>query len=51
MMGELGLESGKMSSRVGELVEHVWSEALGEIENVISVPVTSVKTDQVRGID
>ena len=47
MMSELGLESESVSPPVGELVEHVWREAMGELESIISVPVTSVKSEQV----
>ena len=36
-----------MSPAVGELVEHIWQEAMGELESIISVPVTSVKPEQV----
>ena len=47
MMSELGLEAETVSPPVGELVEHVWREAMGELESIISVPVTSVKSEQV----
>ena len=47
MMSELGLEAETVSPAVGELVEHIWQEAMGELESIISVPVTSVKPEQV----
>lgn len=48
MMSELGLESETVSPPVGELVEHIWREAMGELESIISIPVTSVKSEQVE---
>lgn len=47
MMSELGLETGEFTQDVGELVEHVWREALGEIENILSISIKSIKAEQV----
>jgi len=47
MMAELGLEAGSFTQEVGELVEHVWRETFGEIENILSVFIYSIKLEQV----
>ena len=46
-MAELGLEAGSFTQEVGELVEHVWRETFGEIENILSVYIYSIKLEQV----
>lgn len=48
MMGELGLEAGEITQEVGELVEHVWREAVGELENILAVDIYSIKLEQVQ---
>ena len=47
MMSELGLEAETVSPPVGELVEHIWREAMGELESIITVPVNTIKLEQV----
>ncbi|XP_076466190.1 uncharacterized protein LOC143297656 [Babylonia areolata] len=41
-------EMGVTSSAVSEIVDHIWREALGEVESVLLVPVSSVKLEQVE---
>ena len=50
MMSELGLEAETVSPPIGELVEHIWREAMGELESIISVSVNTVKLEQVSHI-
>ena len=33
---------------VAQLVEYIWAEAIGELESVLSIPVQSIKLEQVR---
>lgn len=35
------------NEEVCELVEHIWREALGELQEILSVPVKSIKNEQV----
>lgn len=50
MTGELGLETGSVTQEVGQLVEHIWTEALGELKNILAVDVNSIKLEQVGGL-
>jgi poly [ADP-ribose] polymerase len=43
-----GVGSSVLQPEVGELVEYVWAEATGELKEILSVPVESIKTDQVE---
>ncbi|KAL8613683.1 hypothetical protein ACOMHN_029775 [Nucella lapillus] len=45
---ELESEIGEASPHVSEIVEHIWREAVGEVETVLLTPVTQVKMDQVE---
>lgn len=36
---------------VSELVEHIWKEAMGKLEDVLSVSIDSIKVEQVRSDD
>ena len=47
ILSVLESETGVASPAVSEIVEHIWREAVGEVESVLQVPVTSVKLDQV----
>lgn len=35
------------NEEVCELVEHIWREALGELQEILSVPIKSIKNEQV----
>ncbi|KAL5009558.1 hypothetical protein ScPMuIL_011863 [Solemya velum] len=48
MQAKFGLEFGRLDSEVAELVEHIWREAAGEIEDLLSLPINKVKIDQVE---
>ena len=37
----------KLHPLVSDLVNYVWAEAIGELESVLSVPVQSIKMEQV----
>ena len=47
LQGELSLETGDMSDDVADLVEHVWQEAVGELNAILAVPIESINMDQV----
>ena len=47
MVEEYGLDNRPLSDSVVELIEHIWREAIGEIEDVIASPLQSIKLDQV----
>ena len=36
-----------ISPRVSELVDYMWREASGQLEDVLAVPVEAIKVDQV----
>lgn len=36
-----------LSPRVSELVDYVWTEASGQLEQVLAVPVEAIKVEQV----
>jgi poly [ADP-ribose] polymerase len=38
----------KPADEVVELIEHIWKEAIGGLEDVLSVPVSKIKIDQVE---
>lgn len=44
---EYGMEETELSAPVAELMQHIWREAGGEIEEVLSSPLQSIKLDQV----
>lgn len=44
---EYGMEETELSAPVAELMQHIWREAGGEIEQVLSSPLQSIKLDQV----
>ena len=37
-----------MAPEVSQLVDYVWTEANGQLEEVLSVPVETIKTEQVE---
>lgn len=43
-----GREGVLMAPEVSQLVDYVWSEASGELEEVLAVPVDTIKTEQVE---
>ncbi len=43
----MSLESGEVSSEVCELVEYVWQAAVGELTDILAVPIENVKMEQV----
>uniref|UniRef100_K1PUC2 Poly [ADP-ribose] polymerase 4 n=1 Tax=Magallana gigas TaxID=29159 RepID=K1PUC2_MAGGI len=45
---EYGMEETELSAPVAELMQHIWREAGGEIEQVLSSPLQSIKLDQVE---
>lgn len=40
-------EMGVASLEVQQIVEHIWREAIGEVDTLLAVPVSSIKIDQV----
>jgi hypothetical protein len=44
---EFGLDNSQLSPPVGDLMEHIWKEATGELEDEISIPLQSIKLEQV----
>jgi hypothetical protein len=48
MVDEYGMDTRPLSQPVIDLMEHIWKEATGEIEHVISSPLQSIKLEQVR---
>ena len=50
ILSTLESESGTASPEVSEIVEHIWREAVGEVESVLQIPVSSVQLDQVNHI-
>lgn len=47
MVDEFGLDNSQLSPPVIDLMEHIWKEATGELEDEISVPLQSIKLEQV----
>jgi len=47
MVDEFGLDNSQLSTPVVDLMEHIWKEATGELEDEISVPLQSIKLEQV----
>ncbi|XP_063404518.1 protein mono-ADP-ribosyltransferase PARP4-like [Mytilus trossulus] len=48
MVEEYGMDTRPLSPSVVELMEHIWKEATGEIEEVISSPLQSLKLEQIE---
>ncbi|XP_071133574.1 protein mono-ADP-ribosyltransferase PARP4-like [Mytilus edulis] len=48
MVDIYGMDSRPLSPSTEELIEHIWKEATGEIEQVISVPLQSIKLEQIE---
>ncbi|XP_078337991.1 uncharacterized protein LOC111100311 isoform X3 [Crassostrea virginica] len=48
MILEYGMEELELSAPVEELMHHIWQEAGGEIEEILSSPLQSIKLDQVE---
>ncbi|XP_071133573.1 uncharacterized protein [Mytilus edulis] len=48
MVEEYGMDTSPLSPSVVELMEHIWKEATGEIEEVISSPLQSLKLEQIE---
>ena len=42
-----GVKGEKLHPLVCSLVEYMWSETIGELKNVLRVPVETIKIDQV----
>ena len=40
-------EGSEVDSEVLNLVDYVWEEAMGQLEQVLSVPVATIKTEKV----
>lgn len=49
MQLELLMSTTGLDKEVCELVEYIWKEAVGELQDIIAVPIKSIKTDQVDG--
>jgi hypothetical protein len=47
MVDEFGMDNSQLSSPVIDLMEHIWKEATGELEDEISVSLQSIKLEQV----
>ncbi|XP_070191086.1 protein mono-ADP-ribosyltransferase PARP4-like [Littorina saxatilis] len=47
ILSVLESETGTASPAVSEIVEHIWREAIGEVESILRAPVSSIKVDQV----
>jgi hypothetical protein len=47
MVDEFGMDNSQLSSPVIDLMEHIWKEATGELEDEISVSLHSIKLEQV----
>ena len=43
-----GMKGEEIHPLVSQLVEYIWAEAIGELESVLSIPVQSIKLEQVR---
>lgn len=47
MQLELLMSTTGLDKEVRELVEYIWKEAVGELQDIIAVPIKSIKTEQV----
>ena len=47
LQGELSLETGDVSDGVADVVEHVWQEAVGELNAILADPIESINLEQV----
>ena len=47
MLCDYGMEQGSMSPEVSDLLEHIWQEAIGELDQTLRVPLQDIKADQV----
>ena len=50
MLCDYGMEQGNMSPEVSDLLEHIWQEAIGELDETLRVPLQDIKADQVSTI-
>ena len=48
---DYGIEQGSVCEEVCDLLEHIWQEAVGELEQALSVPMNIIKADQVSTRD
>ena len=48
MQREASISESVVSEEVAELVEHLWQEASGQLEETLSAPVESIKLEQVK---
>ncbi|CAH1800048.1 unnamed protein product [Owenia fusiformis] len=48
LRSELGVWNSELPSDVSELVDHIWKEASGVLDEVLGIPVESIKVDQVE---
>ena len=46
--GSSGDEGVSIAPEVSQLIDYVWTEANGQLEKVLSVPVETIKTEQVE---
>ena len=47
MLCDYGIEQGSMCEEVCDLLEHIWQEAVGELDQTLRVPMGTIKADQV----
>lgn len=50
ILTELESEVGVASREVQNLTEHIWLEAIGEVEAVLASPISSVKVEEAKTI-
>nr|KAG5699378.1 hypothetical protein BaRGS_008286 [Batillaria attramentaria] len=48
ILSVLESETGVAAPEVQTIVEHIWREAVGEVETILTTPVTAVKLDQIE---
>ena len=47
MVSEMLVDDGALAPSVVDLIEHIWREATGEVEEMIATPVRDIKVEQV----
>ena len=47
MQSELGLGGGHMDAATVDLMEHIWQEATGELDDVLAADISTIKAEQV----
>ncbi|KAI0229496.1 Protein mono-ADP-ribosyltransferase PARP4 [Lamellibrachia satsuma] len=48
MLCDYGMEQCSMSEEVSDLLEHIWQEAVGELDQTLRVPLQDIKADQIE---